>query len=719
MALYHSLPPGAFAPSGFERDPTVTLPIPPGMAYATAGPGYPVQARPGPEIATPTPTPSSVGAEPGKDPRTLLTRSKSEESEASSTFGCCSPCTNAETYAHHKYGGGIFALDKPDWDVLHTTIFKELQNYLLVYFGLLIPVHFCLTWLPMVHFTDRPDTLTGWIHSIFLSGLLMMLLAESGMLYTIQTNVAGALTKKYQAAGDTHVPVKPQKWQLNMYHYSQLFLGRVATCSSYLNICCMVVMHEEHGWSQLFLVAFVLLVVARALTIGYQCGVIVTFLMKRGTDKPHEGLLARAAAPLDNFAISVVLGKYLSDKGLDFGCGLSAHKVVIGARLLLEDLPQFVLQIIWLVEDGTKGRLDLLIFAAAIFVGIIVLWRDFSGLVFRLAHRRVSDAARDGDFESAKALVRNGESATDLDSAKMNTLHHAATSAKLNGSVQDASRMISFLVSKGVKINAFDLRGYSPLHYAATWLHHNTCEALIQHGGDAAQREHKHGNSALLLAVGSYRPEDFKPSFSPTPDQCMRVCDVLIKGRGAWTNERNFRGESAVQVATGFVDDHDASVKNFLISHGANPERGVFKVPEEKKIERPGFVADNPRSTAIKPGQYPKLTIEQKQRSRPDKFDLPHVEMVWTEAGKCRFKKMRGNVVETMENIHGLATKDAVKYTKGLKGGLEGLTDGGTYYVRRVAANQFQLCKSEMDAEAGEKVIECRGGSDTNFFTKQ
>jgi len=714
--MYHSLPPGSFVPNGFDRDPTVTLPIPPGMAFATAGPGYPVQAQPGPVIATPSPAPA-VGAEPGQDPRTLLTRSASEESEGPSSFGCCSACTNAETYAHHKYGGGIFALDRADWDILHTTIFKELQNYLLVYFGILIPVHFFLTWLPMVHFTDRPDTLTGWIHSIFLSGLVMMLLAECGMLYTIQSHVAGALAKKYQTTELEvgHVPVKPQKWQLNMYHYAQLILGRVATCSSYLNICCMVVMHEEHGWSDLFLVAFVLLVVARALTIGYQCGVIITFLRNRGTEKPHEGLLARAAAPLDNFAISVVLGKYLSDKGLDCGCGLSAHKVVIAARLLLEDLPQFTLQIIWLVEDGTKGRLDLLIFAAAIFVGIIVLWRDFSGLIFKLAPRRVSDAARDGDLESVKALVRNGEAPTDLDTAKMTTLHHAATSAKLNGSVQEASRMVSFLVSKGVKINAFDEKGYTPLHYAASSLHQNTCEALLQHGADASAREHKFGNSALLLAVGCYRNGET----SPSPDQCIRVCDVLIKGRTAWSNERNFRGESAVQVATGFVDDHDNSVKQFLVSNGANPESGAFKLAEEKKIAKPGFPAEDPRLTnGTQAGRYPKLTNEQKQRSQPGKFDLPNVEMVWTEVGKCRFKKLRGNVIETMEAIHGLATKDFVKYTKGEKAGLEGLTDGGTYYVRRVAANQFQVFKAAMDAEAGEKAIECRGGSETNLFTK-
>mmetsp|Transcript_26771 Transcript_26771/g.69294 ORF Transcript_26771/g.69294 Transcript_26771/m.69294 type:complete len:122 (-) Transcript_26771:294-659(-) len=88
------------------------------------------------------------------------------------------------------------------------------------------------------------------------------------------------------------------------------------------------------------------------------------------------------------------------------------------------------------------------------------------------------------------------------------------------------------------------------------------------------------------------------------------------------------------------------------------------------------------------------------------------------KVGKCRFKKLRGNVIETMEAIHGLATKDFVKYTKGEKAGLEGLTDGGTYYVRRVAANQFQVFKAAMDAEAGEKAIECRGGSETNLFTK-
>ena len=66
---------------------------------------------------------------------------------------------------------------------------------------------------------------------------------------------------------------------------------------------------------------------------------------------------------------------------------------------------------------------------------------------------------------------------------------------------------------------------------------------------------------------------------------------------------------------------------------------------------------------------------------------------------------------------HGLVTKNDVVYNQGTGGAIGGLTNGTTYYVYKVDANNFKLCTTEANAEASPVVAIDLTGTPSGTYT--
>jgi len=579
----------------------------------------------------------------------------------------------------------------------------------------------------MVHFFDQLGSVVGWTHHIFLGGLFIMLIAEVVMLAVVQRNVRSSICNHFDTAVENvaTLPISPLKWQLNAYHYLQLVLGRFATSHSYLNVCCIVVMHEESGWTEIFTFAFCLLCVSRAVTVIYQ---VYATAAASQSDGAREGLLARAPPPLDNFALGVILEKYVPDPELPL-CGLSPHKMLLFVRLALEDMPQFILQLLYLWEDGMRSSVDLAIFLCAILLGLVVIWRDLSGLAFDGTPRTVADAAGAADLKTLKHRIHLGESATTADENKMTPAHFAAVSAKMNSDVDKGIEIFSYLETRGANINATDQDGWTPLHHAAAGLLRNNVDALITVGADPTARD-RHGNSPLLLAAGCSRRHRLiqRQKGVSLPEQCIGVLSVLLKG-GSIANERTFAGESAVKLATGFPEDLTESVRAYLFEHGAENERApvpaksfmpVGEVPVRNSEypplpDRQAF-AVAPKSGDMNPMRFASPKAASTAKSEKSQ-ELPRFPTAgWVDGGHTFLHSIVNDVLYTTGGNYSFGTGDSFTYVKGTGVGISQLNEDNTYFSRTFDGKGFTVHPTRNDAIEGKNKISLSGGSVTNKF---
>jgi ankyrin repeat protein len=92
----------------------------------------------------------------------------------------------------------------------------------------------------------------------------------------------------------------------------------------------------------------------------------------------------------------------------------------------------------------------------------------------------IVDAILDGDIEKLNALISDScqifQGITDADC--WNLLHLAL----VDPTVRTPPAMIQYLIGKGVSVNAVDLHGYTPLHFAARQKYTDAIKLLLDAG---------------------------------------------------------------------------------------------------------------------------------------------------------------------------------------------------------------------------------------------
>jgi ankyrin repeat protein len=117
--------------------------------------------------------------------------------------------------------------------------------------------------------------------------------------------------------------------------------------------------------------------------------------------------------------------------------------------------------------------------------------------VDRHGHTPLMQAAKAGELETVKDLLRRG-AALDVRSEKGKTaLHYAAA----HGHVE----VVRLLIEHGAEIDARDLEWHTPLMLAAIYGCNHTVQALVQAGADPAVKT-KVGNTAMVYAENNNHP---------------------------------------------------------------------------------------------------------------------------------------------------------------------------------------------------------------------
>ena len=109
------------------------------------------------------------------------------------------------------------------------------------------------------------------------------------------------------------------------------------------------------------------------------------------------------------------------------------------------------------------------------------------------------------------------------------------------------------LIAKGVNLDAKDAEHWTPLHWAAKYLHHEIMELLLQHGANPQARS-RQGNTPLHVATSMRRAT-------------TKMLELLFQ-KGASVNAKNLQGWTPLHWAAW----HGRSdMAEWLLRHGANP----------------------------------------------------------------------------------------------------------------------------------------------------
>ena len=117
--------------------------------------------------------------------------------------------------------------------------------------------------------------------------------------------------------------------------------------------------------------------------------------------------------------------------------------------------------------------------------------------VDRHGHTPLMEAAKEGDVEGVKDLLRRGAD-TEVKSDKGKSARHYAAA---NGHVE----IVNLLVAHGADINARDKEWHTPLMLAAIYGCNHTVQTLIHNGADVAARTLS-GNTAMVYAENNSHP---------------------------------------------------------------------------------------------------------------------------------------------------------------------------------------------------------------------
>jgi len=120
--------------------------------------------------------------------------------------------------------------------------------------------------------------------------------------------------------------------------------------------------------------------------------------------------------------------------------------------------------------------------------------------VNKQGHTPLMEAAKEGDAEGVKDLLRRGAELEAKSSKGKTALHYAAANGHLD--------VVNLLIASGADINARDKEWHTPLMLAAIYGCNHTVQTLILNGADVHAKTLA-GNTAMIYAKNNDHPLAF------------------------------------------------------------------------------------------------------------------------------------------------------------------------------------------------------------------
>jgi len=117
--------------------------------------------------------------------------------------------------------------------------------------------------------------------------------------------------------------------------------------------------------------------------------------------------------------------------------------------------------------------------------------------VNKSGHTMLMDAAKEGDLDGVKDLLRRGADLEAKSNKGKTALHYAAAHGNLD--------VVNLLLQNGADINARDKDWHTPLMLAAIYGCNHTVQALINQGADTVAKTLS-GNTAAIYAENNNHP---------------------------------------------------------------------------------------------------------------------------------------------------------------------------------------------------------------------
>jgi ankyrin repeat protein len=178
----------------------------------------------------------------------------------------------------------------------------------------------------------------------------------------------------------------------------------------------------------------------------------------------------------------------------------------------------------------------------------------------------LADAVFDLELEEVKRLIKKG---VDINCRNENDLCPTLLFLPSLSRRGDATKMVSYLISCGLDVNAKNILGETPLTFACKQEHFEVVELLLKNGADV-NASHNHGNTALHYA-------------SISGD--WHTIETLIE-YGADVNAVNNEGCTAMHFA---CYGKNTKIVRYLLKHGLdiNAKNKKGRTPLDNLLDMP------------------------------------------------------------------------------------------------------------------------------------
>jgi len=163
-----------------------------------------------------------------------------------------------------------------------------------------------------------------------------------------------------------------------------------------------------------------------------------------------------------------------------------------------------------------------------------------------------------GDLKRVTELLAE-QSVDSKDEDERTPLHLASSAFGNNG--LDA---VNLLLNKGANVNSQDKKGWTALHYAASYQHIRTVKLLLRNSANV-NLTNENGESVLHLLARI--PCDLKSSFTKVTSKELIEVLSLVLAKGASINLQDSRGLTSLHEA---VAKGNKKIVEFLLKRGAD-----------------------------------------------------------------------------------------------------------------------------------------------------